>query len=403
MEGDKARLFMTILLIEDSPEYVELVQAWLALDKQNQCQLQWTDTLAAGLKRLEAGGVDVVLLDLGLPDSDGAATFHRIRERAASIPIIILSAADSESLALDMIRQGAEDYLVKSNCNAATLARSLRYALVRHGSKKSTPKSDGSGRTIALIGAKGGVGTTTIGCLFASELRGQTSQPVVLADFDPDLGLASFLCGVDPAYSAKDAVENLRRLDRSVWDRLVSTSPEGLPVLASPGFLGAGALDPVALVSVLTRIQPFYRYIVADLGRLTPTSAATAAAVDEVLVVTTTGIAALYSAKRSIAALVKNGVPQESIRLVVNNIAGSESLSRQDLSSAFGIPVLGIVPYDHEQLHQAAVDRRLPNESSACRREVVDMVRQWAGLEPLKRKSGRLLPLFSRDRTGTGR
>lgn len=394
---------MTILLIEDSPEYVELVQAWLALDKQNPAQLQWTDSLAAGLKRLEAGGIDVVLLDLGLPDSDGPATFHRIREHAPTVPVIVLSGADSESLALEMIRQGAEDYLVKSSCNAATLARSLRYALVRHGSKKPDGRTDASGgRIIALLGAKGGVGTTTIACLFAAELRAQTSQTVLLADLETDQGLVSFLSGGEPSYSAKDAVENLRRLDRSVWDRLVSMTPDDLPVLASPGLLGSGTLDPTALVSVLARVQPFYRYIVVDLGRLTASSSILAAAAAEVLVVTTTGIASLYSAKRSVAALVTNGIAQESIRLIVNNIGGSEELSRKDLTSAFGLPVLGVVPYDAAELHKAAVNRRLPAESSDARREVLNIARECAGLEPVKRK-GRLLPLFSRDRTGTDR
>lgn len=391
---------MTVLLIEDSPEYVELVQAWLALDKQNPTQLQWTDTLAAGLNRLKAGNIDVVLLDLGLPDSEGPATFHRIREQSPNVPIIVLSGADSESLAIEMIRHGADDYLVKSSCDAATLARSLRYAMVRHGAKPARTKNPNGCRSIGFIGAKGGVGTTTLCCLFAAELRKQTGQDVLAADFESDGGLAGFLTGAEASYSAKDAVENLRRLDRSVWDRLVSVSSDGLPILVSPAFFGSESLDAGSLSAVIEKVRPFYKFLAVDLGRLNPTCARIVTALDEVLLVTTTAITSLYAAKRSISELLKAGITQDAIKMIVNNNGESQELSRKDLTSAFGVEVLGAMPYDYSEVHKASVERRLPSDSSSIRREMVNLVREFAGLEPIRRKS--ILPLFfSRDRTGT--
>jgi DNA-binding NarL/FixJ family response regulator len=86
----------------------------------------------AGLNRLAQGGVDVVLLDLGLPASNGLETFTKMKARASGIPIIILSAAGSELLALQMIQEGAADYLVKSACGAAALVRAVKYAVVGH-------------------------------------------------------------------------------------------------------------------------------------------------------------------------------------------------------------------------------------------------------------------------------
>ena len=94
---------MNVLLIEDSPDYAELIQQWLSLAGEKvPFVLNWTDSLAAGVNRLAQGAVDVVLLDLGLPDSDGVETFLATRAQAPGIPVIILSAADSESLALQM-------------------------------------------------------------------------------------------------------------------------------------------------------------------------------------------------------------------------------------------------------------------------------------------------------------
>jgi DNA-binding response OmpR family regulator len=106
---------LTVLLIEDDPDYASLVQHWLSAPSDGiNFVLNWTDSLEAGKARLERGGVDAVLLDLGLPDSTGMATFLGVRQTNPGVPVIILSAGDDESLALEAIQQGAQDYLVKN-------------------------------------------------------------------------------------------------------------------------------------------------------------------------------------------------------------------------------------------------------------------------------------------------
>jgi len=78
---------LTVLLIEDSPDYAELVQQWLSIRSDMAFVLNWTDSLLAGLNRLEQGGVDVILLDLGLPDSSGLGTFTRTKLKASGVPL----------------------------------------------------------------------------------------------------------------------------------------------------------------------------------------------------------------------------------------------------------------------------------------------------------------------------
>src|ERR1700682_6594402 len=97
---------LKVLLIEDSAEYAELVQTWISPSREIAFALNWTDSLASGLKRLSQGGVDVILLDPGLPDSNGLETFTRTRARAAGVPVLILSASESEALALQVIQEG---------------------------------------------------------------------------------------------------------------------------------------------------------------------------------------------------------------------------------------------------------------------------------------------------------
>ncbi len=95
-----------------------------------------TDRLSTGLERLAKNSVDVVLLDLLLPDSQGLETFDRMHSQAPQVPIIVLSGLDDESLALEAVRKGAQDYLVKGEVDSRLLGRSIRYAIERHRTEK---------------------------------------------------------------------------------------------------------------------------------------------------------------------------------------------------------------------------------------------------------------------------
>src|SRR5271154_4859095 len=108
---------LTVLLIEDSPDYAALVEQWLSLRTDTTFVLLRTDTLHAGLNCLNQGGVDVILLDLGLPDCSVVETFTRTKAQAGSVPVILLSGDSSEELALQLVRAGAQDYIVKGSCN----------------------------------------------------------------------------------------------------------------------------------------------------------------------------------------------------------------------------------------------------------------------------------------------
>src|SRR5262249_23655977 len=89
--------------------------------------------LARGLERLAAGGIDAVLLDLTLPDSEGLATFFQVRARTQSpaIPVVILTGMDDVKLGAKAVEAGAQDYLVKGHLDAAVLTRAVRFAIER--------------------------------------------------------------------------------------------------------------------------------------------------------------------------------------------------------------------------------------------------------------------------------
>lgn len=120
-----------VLLIEDNPGDARLVKEMLSEPGEVAFDLEWKDDLEKGSKRLALKGVDVLLLDLNLPDSKGFATFARMHEQAPTMPTVIVTGTDDINLAIRAVRKGAQDYLVKGQIDARHLARSIRYSIAR--------------------------------------------------------------------------------------------------------------------------------------------------------------------------------------------------------------------------------------------------------------------------------
>jgi diguanylate cyclase (GGDEF)-like protein len=120
------------LLIEDNPADARVIQEVLSESPEAAFDLEWVDGLVEGLKELNAGLVDLVLLDLHLPESRGLDTFNAARASAPGVPIVVLTGLDDRELALKAVRSGAQDYLVKGQIERQALLRSMQYALVRH-------------------------------------------------------------------------------------------------------------------------------------------------------------------------------------------------------------------------------------------------------------------------------
>jgi len=120
-----------VLLIEDSPADAGLIREMLSEVGDPTFELDHADRLAKGLERLSAGGIDVVLLDLSLPDSEGLTTLFRVRDQAPRVPIVVLTGLRDVSRAAKAAEEGAQDYLIKGKVDSSTLGRSIRYAIQR--------------------------------------------------------------------------------------------------------------------------------------------------------------------------------------------------------------------------------------------------------------------------------
>ncbi len=138
-KGNKHNL-IKILLIEDSPGDARLIKEYLSDLKNIEYTLQIADRLEKGIDILENEFIDVILLDLNLPDSKGLTGVEKIFNVAPNIPIIILTGLNDETTAINAVKMGAQDYLVKDKVESELLLRSIRYAIERKRAEEDHQK-----------------------------------------------------------------------------------------------------------------------------------------------------------------------------------------------------------------------------------------------------------------------
>jgi len=121
-----------VLLVEDEPGDARLVEYALRMSSAPVFMVKHVGTLAAAIDHINGGHpVDVVLLDLSLPDSTGIATVSRMQEAASRTPIVIMTGMDDPRFASYALEAGAQDYLIKSDDPERTVGRAIRYAITR--------------------------------------------------------------------------------------------------------------------------------------------------------------------------------------------------------------------------------------------------------------------------------
>jgi two-component system cell cycle response regulator len=122
-----------VLLVESEREYLDELRARLGdVRSGGGIDLEWAGELSQALARLTEGGIDAILLDLELPDSQGMVTFERTYAFAPDVPIIVLTDIADEEVAVSTVQGGAQEFLVKDELVPTVLARSVRHAIERH-------------------------------------------------------------------------------------------------------------------------------------------------------------------------------------------------------------------------------------------------------------------------------
>lgn len=142
-----------VLLVEDNPGDAFLLRRFLeeAVIKAPALphfELVHVRLLSEGLKSFETNDFHIALLDLSLPDSRGIETFEKVHSKVPSIPIIVLTGYDDERLAVEIVRKGAQDYLVKGHIDGHLLVRAIRYAIERQRIEEALRRSEEKNRAL---------------------------------------------------------------------------------------------------------------------------------------------------------------------------------------------------------------------------------------------------------------
>ncbi len=139
----------TVLLVEDDAAEARLIQEALAGPSDSPFRVEWVTRLSDALQRLRKEAVEVILLDLTLPDGQGIEAFDLVSQAAPNAMILVLSAASDEEVARQAVQRGAHDYLAKGHADANWLPRALRYAIERKAAQAALRTSEARFRAMS--------------------------------------------------------------------------------------------------------------------------------------------------------------------------------------------------------------------------------------------------------------
>lgn len=334
---------------------------------------------------------DALLVDTRQP-SGVQTDLARLRRRFPSAGLVVLARSAESAVLLDAMRLGVNEWLadpVSAGEVAAALERVAR---------RTAPDADG--HLLAVIGARGGVGATTVAVNLAAALARRAGGPTLLADLHAPLGNAADFLGVEPRYSALDAVDNLTRLDAQYLQGLVTRARCGIDVLGSTARAPLTPVTSAPVRALLDVARAAYRHVIVDVPRGQAAMLSAIGTASRVLVVTAQEVAALRQATRLVAAL-RDSRPDARIDLAIGRLDSRSEIPPDDVARALGQPVAFTFPGDYRTA-VAALNRGEPIvgqsgsrlatafETCAAALDAVDVptpVRPRAGL--LSRLTGR--------------
>jgi pilus assembly protein CpaE len=333
----------------------------------------------AFLEKLGRVRPDVLLVELTRLNLTLDEAVRSLKANVAAPMVVVLHKSADPELILAALRAGANEYLYAPF--GEKLKKSLeRLALERL--KQRGGRAQG-GKAIAFLSVKGGCGSTTIACHVAAEIARQSRQQVLLADFDLDAGLVSFLMKSRSKYSLIDAIKNINRLDLSFWKALVSNGLPGLEVIAAPSAMTPKEhLNPEQVRHVLRFVRSCYQWTIVDLGRsLSLLSMHALGEIDELYLVSTMELLSLHQTRQIAEALVHSGYRRDRMHLILNRTPKRPPLTWEEIEKLLGLSLYAVLPDESTELHSCYTEGKLLSATSQLGKHLGRLAAKLAGTE----------------------
>jgi pilus assembly protein CpaE len=316
--------------------------------------------------KLHAASPAALIVDVrGQSQLPAALSAFRKEHPAASV-ILVTSTLDPR-LMLDAMRAGVNE-CVQEPITPETLNQAIRKVV-------SGSQPQPTGQVFAFVGAKGGVGTTTLSVNTATMLARAGKADVLLIDLHVGHGDAALFLGVEPRFSVIDALENVHRVDESFFGSVVEKTKAGIDLLGSSDRMIAGGIDPQRVRTLLEFAATQYRYTVLDVPRSDVTLLDALEVTSTVVVVTSQELPSLRSAGR-LSHMLRARYGAARVMAVMNRFDRRSEIGHADVERVIGDSVKHLIPSDYRLALQALnVGRPVALEKGA----LADSFRSLAG------------------------
>jgi pilus assembly protein CpaE len=306
------------------------------------------------IRELQDSRAEVVIVDISPRDAQRAIhAIELIKATTLQIGIFANGEMTQPASIVASMRAGAGEYIDQSAGSDALLEALTRYS----SSRLRSFGAAGRARVFTFLSAKGGAGCTTAAVNTALALQ-QSHGDVVLLDFAP-IGHAALHLNLKPQFGVLDALQNLHRMDVSLLDGLMTTTKEGLHLLAGPQQPYPTEPTPGELARLFDLLVNHYRFVVVDASsRLDQTTRLLSDLSNAVLVVAQTDVVSLWSAGR-IHAFLEEGTGRDRLRIVLNRYKKIPGFTDEDVQQVTNCKVLWKVPNAY-QVISPSIDNGTP-------------------------------------------
>jgi pilus assembly protein CpaE len=317
----------SVLIVDDSVDTLRLTGM---VFHRGGYQVHTARSGAEALDKVATLRPNLLVLDVMMPDMSGLDLCKQLRGTAdtAQLPIIMVSAKGFVDDRISGFEAGADDYVAKPADPQELLARAK--ALLHRASYGQKPAA----QTVAVVGAKGGVGTTTVAVNLAATLMLE-GHLVVLVELRPDRGSAGTYLNLEAAHDLGDllAIE-ADNIDGQNVSKSILRHPTGLQTVLAPGKGSGRVLTPEHVQSIIRALRQQVEFIVLDLAAVTAPGARQALeASDHIFLITEPETVSVACAKKDLAILEEWGVHSQTQIVIVARTAPEVTLQRTEVEN----------------------------------------------------------------------